>query len=236
MTVEEYREQEGSTLEDWQKMWDDGQLDQSAEKVHPQLIQYHNLFLSAGNGNRVFVPMCGKTKDLLWLARKGAKVVGTEFAAYACQSFFKDNHVPFTVQDLDGMAGKVYRSTDNDLDISIFQCDHYLVTSAMIGYDFDSVWDRGSFNSVPIRDQHKYINHMKSLLTKSATVLLAVVEYEIIDDLDNKHNIPNAEQSVYLAFKSLAKVEKIVRSMTEWQGDDNQTMEIAEILFQINFN
>ena len=179
--------------------------------------------------------MCGKTKDLLWLARHGAKVVGTEFAAYACESFFKDNHISFTIQDLDGIAGKIYRSTDDDVDISIYQCDHYLVTKAMIGFDFDSVWDRGSFNSVPNRDQQKYIDHMKSMLTKSATILLAVVEYEIIDDSD-KHDILNAEECVYKAFTPYANVEKLARSITEWQGDDNQTMKIPEILFQINFN
>ncbi|EDV20790.1 expressed hypothetical protein [Trichoplax adhaerens] len=218
MTVEEFQEQEEFTADGWRDIWEKGQLDQSAEKVQAQLVQFHSLLLAPQRTNRIFVPMCGKAKDLLWLAGKGATVVGTEFAAYACESFFKDNNVPFDVVDLDGVNGKAYFSTDDKLNITIYQCDHYLLTSSMVGFTFDGVWDRGSFNSVPTKDRNKYVNHMKTLLTSTATMLVVVVEYEIISQSDERHNIPSAEECLLSAFAPSANIEKIDRSITEWQG------------------
>ena len=47
----------------------------------------------------VLVPLCGKTKDLLWLAEQGCQVIGVEFAEKACEDFFNENKLEFEVSN-----------------------------------------------------------------------------------------------------------------------------------------
>ena len=43
----------------------------------------------------VFVPLCGKTLDMVWLSEQGFNVVGCEISEVAAQQFFNENNIPF---------------------------------------------------------------------------------------------------------------------------------------------
>ncbi|EDV20859.1 uncharacterized protein TRIADDRAFT_60802 [Trichoplax adhaerens] len=236
MTVDEFNEYDSYTVQDWEKMWNDGQLGSMTSKFHPMMVKFHEMIIQSDRHNRVFVPLCGNSLDLLWLARKGCSVVGSECVAFACQNFFTENQIPYEIRALDGIDGNVYCSKDEKLDIRIFQCDHYQLSPRIVGYPLDSVWDRGAFNSVPMKRRAEYVQHMSTLLTSSATVLVAVSEYEIVSEGDANHDIPTAEEGIYIAFKPLASVELIERSITERHEFENQVMEVGEILFKVKFN
>ena len=61
----------------------------------------HAKDLASGRKNlRIFVPMCGKSVDLRWLADNGHTVVGVEMAGIAVKSFFEENQLEFTTETI----------------------------------------------------------------------------------------------------------------------------------------
>ena len=82
----------------WQNRWRNGQIgfhqpsvDRSLERHWPAL----NLGPSSrGSAPRVFVPLCGKSLDLLWLRDQGHVVTGVELSATALEAFCMENGIP----------------------------------------------------------------------------------------------------------------------------------------------
>lgn len=47
--------------------------------------------LDLAQGSRVFVPLCGKSLDMIWLAQQGHEVIGVELSPVAVEDFFREN-------------------------------------------------------------------------------------------------------------------------------------------------
>ena len=62
------------TPEFWQKKWQSNQLGFNQNKPNPMLIEYLPT-LNLAQGSRIFVPLCGKSIDMDWLASQGYDVV-----------------------------------------------------------------------------------------------------------------------------------------------------------------
>lgn len=68
--------------------------------VHPLLRKHKMALLGAGvtsppePSRRVFVPLCGASPDLLWLAACGHRVVGVELSGAAARGFFDEKGLP----------------------------------------------------------------------------------------------------------------------------------------------
>ena len=64
--------------------------------------QKHCPFMSEGkerDGLSVFVPLCGKTLDMVWLCQQGHTVVGCELSEIAALDFFKENSIPYETRE-----------------------------------------------------------------------------------------------------------------------------------------
>lgn len=53
--------------------------------------------LNLAPGSWVLVPLCGKTRDMLWLRAQGHEVVGVEISPVAVEAFFSENSLPFSI-------------------------------------------------------------------------------------------------------------------------------------------
>ena len=78
----------------WKDLWEKGVFPWHKEDINPKLEKYWSILMeAAGKSNpkecRFFVPLCGKTKDLLFLYSKGFQVIGCEGVHKACTDFFK---------------------------------------------------------------------------------------------------------------------------------------------------
>ena len=67
--------------------------------MNPQLEPYLLPELS-DEGEIVFVPMCGKSLDMVWFAEQGCRVIGVELSSLAAKDFFDELGLAFTMQDL----------------------------------------------------------------------------------------------------------------------------------------
>ena len=61
----------------WHERWQRHEIGFHQVAPHPALDQ-HWVSLGLQPGQRVFVPLAGKSLDLLWLAARGLEVVGIE--------------------------------------------------------------------------------------------------------------------------------------------------------------
>ena len=87
-------------MTDWINRWENNKIGWHAEQVNRHLIKYLDKFdLLAGEF--IFVPLCGKTNDMLFLLEKDLKVIGVEMSNLAIEQFFSENQLDYVVSQID---------------------------------------------------------------------------------------------------------------------------------------
>ncbi len=64
---------------DWLQRWENAKTEFHQPEVNEYLIKHWDRLA----GSTVFIPLCGKTLDILWLANKGLRVIGIEISDIA---------------------------------------------------------------------------------------------------------------------------------------------------------
>ncbi len=157
----------------WQTGWDQGRTGFHRNNVNPYLQRYWSA-LGAAPGSRVFVPLCGKSLDLLWLRDRGHRVVGVEVVHRAVEAFFAENGLaaataakgPFVAWTADG--------------IEILEGDFFDLTAEETG-DVAAVYDRASLIALPPAMRQRYAAQLRAILPAAAKVLLITLEYPQAD-------------------------------------------------------
>ncbi len=76
----------------WRQRWQEHRIGFHRPDVHPRLPAFWDR-LQVAQGGTVFVPLCGKSLDLLWLVEQGYRVRGVELSPIAVQEFFQEHHL-----------------------------------------------------------------------------------------------------------------------------------------------
>jgi thiopurine S-methyltransferase len=90
-----YKQEHGLQQEFWHERWQQNEIGFHDKEINEHLQQYWPAFNIALN-SRIFVPLCGKSKDLLWLLAQGYEVIGVELSPLAVQAFFDENGLSAT--------------------------------------------------------------------------------------------------------------------------------------------
>lgn len=122
------------------------------------------------DARRVLVPLCGKSPDLAWLARRGHEVTGVELSPIAAGDFFAEQQLAFS-RCREGRF-EVLRSAD--LPLAIVVGDYF----DFDGGPFDALYDRGALVAVDPGQRARYVRHTRRLLTDDANVLVITLEYD----------------------------------------------------------
>lgn len=120
----------------------------------------------------VLVPLCGKTKDMLFLAARGHQVVGVELSELACHAFFDENKLAYQVTEADEF--KVFASDR----IRIF-CGDLFKLNAKLVPEVTAVYDRAALIALPEELRAQYADHLVNLLKgkKNALIFLIAIDY-----------------------------------------------------------
>lgn len=121
-----------------------------------------------GSGLRVLVPLCGKSVDMLWLAKKGNDVTGVEVSDIAAREFFADNDLRYERT----ADGRRYRATS--LPITIVCGDYFEFEDS----GFDAHYDRGALVALPAEHRSRYAAHTTARLSADPVQLVITLEYE----------------------------------------------------------
>jgi thiopurine S-methyltransferase len=152
----------------WLQFWRDLRVDFHQLAVNPLLAKFWPS-LELTHGSRVFVPLCGKSLDMIWLAQQGHEVIGVELSPIAVRAFFRENGLK-PVKRRQGQltlwqAGK----------LSILCGDYFALTKADIGF-FDTVYDRAALTALPEDIRVLYVKQLKQIIPHHAKVFLLTIE------------------------------------------------------------
>lgn len=130
-------------------------------KCWPQLLLDHS--------QRVLVPLCGKSLDLLWLAQGGHEVIGIELSPIAVEEFFKQNNLKAKKRRI----GKFMRWRAGN--ISVWCGDFFALTTKHLGC-IDVVFDRAALTALPPSLRAEYLQQLLKLTQQNAPILLFTTE------------------------------------------------------------
>lgn len=154
----------------WHARWRQGQIGWHEAEVNVQLSEYWPR-LGVGPGARVFVPLCGKSLDLLWLASEGHRVLGVEISPLAVDAFFAENALSPEVTDRPPFR----RFREGEVEIL---CGDFFDLAATWVADITGVFDRGSLIAFPPGMRPRYAEHLLRLIGSDARILLITLEYD----------------------------------------------------------
>ena len=153
----------------WHQRWKDNQIGFHRNDPNPILVNYFDA-LPLEAGSRIFIPLCGKTRDISWLLSKGHRIVGIELSPIAIGQLFEDLGVEPEIS----VSGKLKHYKGPDIDI--FQGDFFDLSKEQLG-SVDAVYDRGALVALPGDMRFQYTEHL-SHITEQAQQLLITYYYD----------------------------------------------------------
>lgn len=153
----------------WHQKWAQGEIGFHNSEANPLLTE-HFATLNLPKGSRVFLPLCGKTRDFSWLLGCGYRVAGAELSELAISELFKELGVEPEISS----AGKLLRYSAKDIDIWVG--DIFDVSAELLG-PIDAVYDRAALVALPAKMRRHYTSHLISI-TDAAPQLLIAYEYD----------------------------------------------------------
>jgi thiopurine S-methyltransferase len=153
----------------WIERWKEKQIGFHQDEINAHLQDFWPR-LNVPEGSTVFVPLCGKSSDMLWLRAQGYKVLGIELSPIAVQEFFDENDLVPTVTEV----GKFERWESDSLTLL---CGNFFDLTPEDLNACNGVFDRASLIALPPEMRNDYAEHMKSIMPEAAEILLVTMEY-----------------------------------------------------------
>ncbi len=153
----------------WHERWRSGKLGFHQDTVADALRKYWPT-LQLTPGCPTFVPLCGKSLDLLWLQDRGHRVVGVELSEVAIESFCMENGIAARRTDGDGFD--LYSAAS----LRLLRGDFFRLTQSALG-SCSAVYDRAALVSWRPEMRHRYVEHLTELMPRGCQTLLITCEY-----------------------------------------------------------
>ncbi len=153
----------------WLERWKRKEIGFHQHEINPYLVRYWPE-LSVPRGAKVFVPLCGKSRDMMWLRQQGYSVLGVEVSPLAVHAFFQENgysptHAPHgrfehcEADNVQILCGDFFELKQDDLK------------------GIHAVYDRASLTALPRDMRDRYVRHLISILPAASRILLITFDY-----------------------------------------------------------
>ena len=153
----------------WKQKWQDNEIP-FHERQANALLQAHFEKMALPRNSRVFLPLCGKTRDIAWLMTQGMKVVGAELSELAITALFSE----LALQPKITQQGDLIHYQASNIDVYVG--DIFKVSKKMLG-GIDAVYDRAALVALPEMMRKQYTRHLMNI-TGNAPQLLITFEYD----------------------------------------------------------
>ena len=153
----------------WHDRWHEGRIGFHQETVTPWLPKlWPSLALPAGSC--VFVPLAGKSLDLVWLRAQGHRVLGVELSRLAVEQFFAEHDLHATTRE--SRYGTHYSADGIEL-----ICGDAFALDAEALADCAAVFDRAALIALPAGLRQRYVGELYAHLPRGCRGLLVTLEY-----------------------------------------------------------
>lgn len=153
----------------WLQRWRDNQIGFHQDKPTPLLLK-HWPAIGMPVGATVFVPLAGKSLDMVWFASQGYRVLGVELSPLAIKQFISEHGVVPEVRE--SRYGTHYLAGS----VEVIQGDVFALDSAALE-DCSVVFDRAALVALPPELRRRYVDEVYSLLPQGCRGLLITLEY-----------------------------------------------------------
>lgn len=153
----------------WLERWQRGETGFHRDGVNPWLDK-HLAALRLQPGDHVFLPLCGKSRDLRFLADLGFRVSGIELSPLAVGDFFREQSLQPAQHEVDGLT--LYEAGH----LRIFCGDFFRLARDVLG-TVDAVFDRAALIALPPDMRVGYASRMAELLPSGTRMLLVGFDY-----------------------------------------------------------
>jgi len=153
----------------WHSKWHKNEIGFHEPEGNALLVKHADTLLAAASP-RIFVPLCGKTKDIHWLLAKGCEVVGAELSEIAITQLFTELDIEPEITSVGSL--KLFKNGP----LSIFVGDIFDLTDETLG-NVAGVYDRAALVALPSAIREKYAAHICTI-TKRAPILLISFDYD----------------------------------------------------------
>ncbi len=185
----------------WHQRWTDNQIGFHQDAPTPLLLK-HWPALGVARDARVFVPLAGKSLDMLWLAAQGHRVLGVELSQLAVEQFFEENALAPDIRESE--YGQHYTAGGIEL-----VCGDAFALDADILHECAAVFDRAALIALPPAMRTRYARELYAKLPTGCRGLLVTLEYPQDEREGPPHSVP--EDEVHALYGADWQVERLER-------------------------
>ena len=156
-------------MANWLEFWANNETDWHSDVVTQELEKYLGL-LKLESGDTVFVPLCGKSLDMIYMLNRGFSVIGVEVSEIGIKQFFHENGLDFTISQVGEFD--LYSAKN----IEIYCGDFFSLTSKHL-CGVKAVFDRKSLIALDRNLRQKYVKHLNDIISLGVRILLITLHY-----------------------------------------------------------
>lgn len=153
----------------WLERWEKNEIRFHQQEANRSLQEYWPR-LGRPSGATAFVPLCGKSLDMVWLRAQGYRVLGIELIQRAVRDFFAENGIKATVS-----KQPPFERWEAD-GLTVLCGDFFDLTAADLKH-VTGVYDRASLIAFPPEARPRYVAKLGELLQPGVESLLITVSY-----------------------------------------------------------
>lgn len=176
----------------WEQAWADGRTRFHRQEANDNLIKYASSVFDPSD--RILVPLCGKSIDLIWLAKQGHGVVGVELAKQAIDEFITENKIHGKWED--------NRFQTNVSRLSIYHQDFFHHDSK-----YEAIYDRACLVALGPELRARMAQKYTDLLIPNGKILLVT----LVHDSQEGPPYSISDQEVQKLFGDNFKIEFLER-------------------------
>lgn len=153
----------------WLERWERTEIGFHQNEVNPSLKRFWKE-LNVAPGSEVFVPLCGKSLDMVWLREQGSYVLGVELSPVAVKDFFHEQALAY--EHASSGAFDNYLAEGYCL-----ACGDFFDLSENDLAQVAGVYDRASLVALPPGMRERYARHLVGILPAGTRILLVALDY-----------------------------------------------------------
>lgn len=192
----------------WRDKWIANQIGFHEDSTHP-MLQRHWRSLNIESVERIFVPLCGKSKDMMYLCSLGHHVIGLELSEIAIDAFLAENEITAKREEI----GDFVRYSADDY--TLYCGDIFKFDSSVCGA-FGGLYDRAALIALPPEMRTDYVAKLRSLCSAGTRGLLVTVTYPPEEIKPPPFAVPNNE--VNALYKPWCEIEILGTGVADVKG------------------
>jgi len=153
----------------WHEKWQNREIAFHEGEPNALMVKHFSALALKPNSN-IFVPLCGKTRDIAWLLKQGFKVTGVELNETAIRELFEELGLEPYIKEVGSL---LHYSAPN---ISIFVGDIFRLNQQHLNA-IDATYDRAALVALPEDLRKRYTKHLISI-SGGAKQLVITFEYD----------------------------------------------------------